>query len=47
VGLAFLLDYLDLSVRSAEELETLGLPVLGRIPPLPGRRLLPWSRRLP
>lgn len=47
VGLAFLLDYLDLSVRSADELEALGLPVLGRIPPLPGRRLLPWGRRLP
>jgi capsular polysaccharide biosynthesis protein len=47
IGLAFLLDYLDLSVRSAEELEALGVPVLGRIPPLPGRRLLPWGRRLP
>jgi capsular polysaccharide biosynthesis protein len=32
VGLAFLWDYLDDSVRSADELEGLGLPVLGQVP---------------
>jgi capsular polysaccharide biosynthesis protein len=33
VGLAFLLEYLDTSIRSEEEIEqTLGLPVLGSIP---------------
>lgn len=32
VGLAFLADYLDQTVRSRHELEALGLPVLGEIP---------------
>ncbi|GIV70564.1 YveK family protein [Caldilinea sp.] len=32
VGLAFLLHYLDDSVRRPEELEALGVPVLGEIP---------------
>lgn len=32
VGLAFLLDYLDDSLRETEEVEALGIPVLGRIP---------------
>ncbi len=32
VGLVFLLEYLDTSVRRAEELEALGLEVLGAIP---------------
>lgn len=32
VALAFLIDYLDDSVRSARELEQLGVPVLGEIP---------------
>ena len=32
VGLLFLLDYLDMSVRRSDELEALGLPVAGTIP---------------
>jgi len=32
VALAFFLDYLDDSVRSAKELEEMGLPVIGEIP---------------
>ena len=32
VALAFLLDYLDDSVRSAAELEEMGLAVVGEIP---------------
>ncbi|MFZ1754746.1 MAG: hypothetical protein WBO46_17085 [Caldilineaceae bacterium] len=32
VGLLFLLEYLDTSIRSSDELETLGLPVIGTIP---------------
>jgi len=47
VALTFLLDYLDQSVRDREDLESLGLAVLGQIPPLPGRRQFPWQRRLP
>ena len=42
VGLAFLLDYLDDTVRSREELEGMGLEVLAEIPP---RRRRPWERR--
>ncbi len=41
VGLAFLLEYLDDTVRSAEELESLGLRVLGEIP---GKGS--WRRRI-
>jgi capsular polysaccharide biosynthesis protein len=47
VALTFLLDYLDLSVRDGEDLESLGLAPLGYIPPLPGRRRFWWGRRLP
>ena len=32
VGLAFLLDYLDRSVRERSDVEALGLPVLSEIP---------------
>lgn len=32
LALAFLLEYLDTSVHDVAELETLGLPVLGRVP---------------
>jgi capsular polysaccharide biosynthesis protein len=32
VGLTFLLDYLDDTVRSQEEIEEMGIPVLGEIP---------------
>ncbi|MDW8101745.1 MAG: hypothetical protein RMK30_02580 [Anaerolineae bacterium] len=41
IALAFLLDYLDVSVRSREELEALGLKVLGEIP---RRRRWPFRR---
>ena len=37
IGLAFLLDYLDDRVRGREDLERLGLPVLGEIPRQPSR----------
>jgi capsular polysaccharide biosynthesis protein len=40
VALAFLLDYLDNSVRGREELESLGIAVLAEIP---GRRW--WWRQ--
>lgn len=40
IGLAFLLEYLDDSVREAREVEQLlGLPVVGTIPPLTRSRL--------
>lgn len=32
IGLVFLLDYLDTSVRNKQELEAMGLPVLGELP---------------
>lgn len=32
IGLAFLLDYLDTSVRERSDLEQMGLPVLGEVP---------------
>ncbi len=41
VALAFLLDYLDVSVRDKEEVEAMGLKVLGQIP---ARRRV-WGRR--
>ena len=50
IGLVLLLDYLDISVRTPEDLERqLGLPVLGAIPyverpPVPGRALVPTER---
>lgn len=40
VALAFLLDYLDASVRGREDLESIGLPLLGQIP----RRRRPFGR---
>jgi len=41
IALAFLIDYLDDSVRSAREVEQLGVPVLGEIP----RQSRSWLRR--
>jgi capsular polysaccharide biosynthesis protein len=38
VGLAFLLEYLDDTVRGRSEVEAMGLAVLGEIPRRPGRR---------
>ncbi len=45
VGLAFLVDYLDDTVRDPGELEALGMSVLGQIPPAGWRDRLPWRRR--
>jgi capsular polysaccharide biosynthesis protein len=44
IGLAFLLHYLDDTVRDPEEVESLGLGILGRIPPSGWRERLPWHR---
>lgn len=44
LGLALLLDYLDTSIRTTREAESLGIPVLGR---LPGRNRRSWRRPLP
>jgi capsular polysaccharide biosynthesis protein len=41
VGLAFLLDNLDGSIRSASELEAMGISVLAELPP---KRRWPWLR---
>jgi capsular polysaccharide biosynthesis protein len=43
IFLAFLMDYLDPSLRDADEVEALGLTVLGTIPPL-RRQIWPPSR---
>ncbi|MCJ7619920.1 MAG: Wzz/FepE/Etk N-terminal domain-containing protein [Anaerolineae bacterium] len=45
VGLAFLLHYLDDTVHEPEEVESLGISILGRIPPSGWRERLPWHRR--
>lgn len=43
VGLAFLLDYFDDSIREAKEVEALGIPILGHIPaPSIWERLRHW-----
>lgn len=42
IALAFLLDYLDETIRTREELEEIGLEVLAEIP---SRRRWPWLRR--
>ncbi len=47
VALAFLLDYLDDTVRDRAEVEAMGLVVLGEVPPLPGRQRFPWDKKLP
>ena len=46
VALAFLLDYLDDTVRDRAEVEAMGLVVLGEVPPLPGQRRFPWDKKL-
>jgi len=43
-ALAFLLDYLDDTVRDREELEAMGFEVLAEIPPPPRRWFLPRGR---
>jgi capsular polysaccharide biosynthesis protein len=45
VGLAFFLHYLDDSIREPQEVEGLGVSILGRIPPSGWRERLPWHRR--
>jgi capsular polysaccharide biosynthesis protein len=45
VGLAFLLHYLDDTVHEPGEVESLGIDVLGSIPPSGWRERLPWRRR--
>ncbi len=45
LGLAFLVDYLDDTIREPEEVEALGISVLGQIPPAGWRKRLPWRRR--
>ena len=45
LGLAFLVDYLDDTIREPEEVEALGMKVLGQIPPSSWRERLPWHRR--
>jgi len=47
LGLAFLLDYLDESVRGKQEVESLGIPVLGEIPAPHTRLRLSQRRRIP
>jgi capsular polysaccharide biosynthesis protein len=44
IGLAFLLDYMDDTIRHRADLETLGLRILGEIPQ-PGGRAWRWHRR--
>jgi len=44
LALAFLLEYLDDTVRDAADMEALGIPVLGEIPK-PRSHVWPWQRR--
>lgn len=45
LGLAFLVDYLDDTIHEPEEVEALGMKVLGQIPPSGWRKRFPWNRR--
>jgi capsular polysaccharide biosynthesis protein len=47
IVLAFVLDYLDDSVRNRKEIESQGLPVLAEIPPAGRTWLNPFQRRQP
>jgi len=48
IALTFLLDYIDASIRNRDDLATLGLPILGEIPPRQRwRTYLPLKRSLP
>jgi capsular polysaccharide biosynthesis protein len=48
VGLAFLLDYVDGSVRDRADLAALGLPIVGEIPSRhPWRDRLPFGKSVP
>jgi capsular polysaccharide biosynthesis protein len=45
VGLVFLLHYLDDTIRAPQDVEALGLSVVGQIPAAGWRERLPWNRR--
>lgn len=45
LGLAFLVDYVDNTIREPEEVEALGISVMGQIPAAGWRERLPWRRR--
>ncbi len=45
LGLAFLVEYVDDTIRDPEEVEALGMSVLGQIPSSGWRERLPWRRR--
>jgi len=47
LGLAFLVEYVDDTIRESEEVEALGISVLGQIPSSGWREWLPWHRRAP
>lgn len=48
IGLAFVLDYLDLTIRDRDELAALGLPIMAEIPAARWwERFLPIRRSLP
>ncbi|MFQ5945037.1 MAG: hypothetical protein ACE5NC_02150 [Anaerolineae bacterium] len=47
LGLAFLLDYLDTSIRTSRDAESLGVPVLGRLPGRKRGSWWPWRRPPP
>lgn len=45
LGLVFLIEYLDDTIREPEEVEALGMSVLGLIPSFGWRDRIPWRRR--
>jgi capsular polysaccharide biosynthesis protein len=45
VGLAFLLHYVDDTIRDPEDVEAMGLNVVGQVPTSGWRERLPWNRR--
>jgi len=47
VALAFLLDYIDDSVRDRCEVEALGLSVIGEVSAFPRKSWLPWRNKWP
>ncbi len=47
LGLAFLLDYVDTSIRTPRDAESLGIPLLGRLPGRGRGSWRPWRRNPP
>jgi capsular polysaccharide biosynthesis protein len=45
VGLVFLLHYVDDTIRDPQDVEEMGLTVMGQIPPAGWRERLPWHRQ--